>query len=233
MSLLGLPAVALPANGGQSWFSWSYIQQNSAEILADLRFHALVSAEAVGLAVLVALPLAVLAYWVRSLAAPILAFSGVLYTIPSLALFAFLAPYTGVGVTTILIGLVLYALLIIVRNALTGLQQVPEDVRDAARGMGYGRVGLLWHVELPLALPGIFTGIRLATVSTVALLTVGVLVGQGGLGQLIFSGLHTTFGKPQILTGTVLCIALGLTLDLIIALIGRLATPWARRRAAQ
>jgi osmoprotectant transport system permease protein len=199
-------------------------------IRSALQFHVVVTAEAVGLAVLVALPLAVLAYWVRPLAGPILALSGVLYTIPSLALFAFLAPFTGVtGTTTILIGLVLYALLLIIRNALTGLEQVPDDVLDAARGMGYGRFGRLWRVELPLALPGILTGIRLATVSTVALTTVGVIVGQGGLGQLIIGGLQNNFYRAEIMTGTVLCVALGLVLDLLLAGLGWLVSPWSRR----
>jgi len=232
MSFLGSPALAAPANAGNPWFSWRYIQQNADQILQYLQFHFLTTIEAVALAMVVAIPIAVLCYWIRPLAAPILALSGVLYTIPSLALFAFLAPFVGIGVTTILIGLVVYALLLVIQNTLTGLQQVPEDVRDAARGMGYGRFGLLWHVELPLALPAIITGIRLATVSTVALLTVGVIVGQGGLGQLISSGLHTTLSRPAIFTGTVLCVALGLALDLVIAGIGRLVTPWARRGVA-
>lgn len=232
MSFLGSSVLAAPADASNPWFSWRYIQQNAAQILTYLQFHFLTTVEAVLLAMAVAIPIAVLCYWVKPLAAPILALSGVLYTIPSLALFAFLAPFVGVGVTTILIGLVLYALLLVIQNTLTGLQQVPEDVRDAARGMGYGRFGLLWHVELPLALPGIITGIRLATVSTVALLTVGVIVGQGGLGQLISSGLHTSLSRPAIFTGTVLCIALGLALDLILAGIGRLVTPWTRRGGA-
>jgi osmoprotectant transport system permease protein len=231
-SFAGWPARALPAEASNPWFSWRYIQQNADQILTYLQFHFVTTIEAVVAAMIVAIPLAVLCYWVKPLAAPILALSGVLYTIPSLALFAFLAPFVGIGVTTILIGLVLYALLLMIQNTLTGLQQVPEDVRDAARGMGYSRFGMLWRVELPLALPGIITGVRLATVSTVALLTVGVIVGQGGLGQLIFSGLHTNLNKAAIFTGTILCVALGLALDLVIAGIGRLVTPWARRGAA-
>lgn len=233
MSSLGPVVTASPAGVPNPWFSWSYVQQNEDAIRAALQFHIMVTAEAVGLAILVALPLSVLAYWFTPLAGPILAFSSVLYTIPSLALIAFLAPFTGVtGTTTILICLVLYALLLIIRNALTGLEQVPEDVLDAARGMGYGRFGRLWRVELPLALPGIVTGIRLATVSTVALTTIGVLIGQGGLGQLIIGGLQNNFYRAEIMTGTVLCVALGLALDLLLAGFGRLVTPWARRGTA-
>ncbi|MEH1013763.1 ABC transporter permease [Micromonospora sp. CPCC 206060] len=219
-----------PAN---PWFSWQYVRDNSDTILAALREHALLTGRAVLIAALVAVPLAVAGYWFRSLTGPILALSGVLYTVPSLALFAFIAPYFGVGATTVLIALVLYALLLIVRNALAGFHQVPPEVREAAEGMGYGRLGRLLRIELPLALPGILTGIRLATVSTVALVTVGVLVGHGGLGQLIFAGFQNNFYKAEILTGTLLCVGLALVLDLLLAGTGRLLTPWLARRGAR
>lgn len=219
-----------PAN---PWFSWQYVRDNSDTILTALREHASLTGRAVLLAALVALPLAVAAYWFRSLTGPILALSGVLYTVPSLALFAFIAPYFGVGTTTVLIALVLYALLLIVRNAVAGFNQVPPEVREAAEGMGYGRFGRLLHIELPLALPGILTGLRLATVSTVALVTVGVLVGHGGLGQLIFAGFQNNFYKAEILTGTVLCVGLALVLDLLLAGAGRLLTPWLARRTVR
>jgi osmoprotectant transport system permease protein len=124
---------------------------------------------------------------------------------------------------------VIYALLIIVRNSLTGLRQVPPEVREAAQGMGYGRLGLLLRIELPLALPSIMTGMRLATVSTVALVTVGTIVGFGGFGNIILTGFNTNFYKPQIMTGTLGCIGLALIFDLILLGIGRLATPWTRR----
>ena len=106
------------------------------------------------------------------------------------------------------------------------------EVRDAATGMGYGRLGRLLRVELPLALPGIVTGLRLATVSTVALVTVGSLIGQGGLGDLILGGFRNNFYKAEIVIGSVLCLALALVLDLLLAGLGRLLTPWARRRSA-
>jgi osmoprotectant transport system permease protein len=227
MSLLDAPALAY-AEAENPWFSWQFVRQNTETLLAALREHALLTAEAVLIALLVAVPLAVLAYWFRPLTGPILAFTGVLYTIPSLALFALLAPFVGVGRVTVLIGLVLYALLVLVRNIVAGLVQVPEEVLDAARGMGYGRFGRLWRVELPLALPGILTGLRLATVSTVALVTVGVLVGHGGLGQLILAGFRVGY-RAEITTGTVLCVVLALLLDLILAGTGRLLTPWSRR----
>ncbi|MFJ8833627.1 MULTISPECIES: ABC transporter permease [Micromonospora] len=221
------------ADPGNPWFSWQYVRDNSDTILAALREHTWLTARAVVIAALVALPLAVLAYWFRSLSAPILALTGVLYTVPSLALFAFLAPYLGIGAITVLTVVALYALLVIVRNALAGLNQVPPEVREAAEGMGYGRWGRLFRIELPLALPGILTGVRLATVSTVALVTVGVVVGRGGLGQLIFAGFQNNFYKAQIMAGTVLCVLLALVLDLVLAGVGRLLTPWLRGRSAR
>jgi osmoprotectant transport system permease protein len=220
-------------NAGNPWFSWQYVRDNSDTILTALREHAVLTTQAVLIAALVAIPLAVAAYWFRSLTGPILALSGVLYTIPSLALFAFVAPYVGTGTGTVLIGLVLYALLLIIRNALAGLNQVPPEVRDAARGMGYGRFAQLLRIDLPLALPGILTGLRLATVSTVALVTVGVLVGHGGLGQLILGGFRNNFYRAEILTGTLLCVGLALVLDLVLAGVGRLLTPWIARRSVR
>jgi osmoprotectant transport system permease protein len=229
-----LPLAAPADDGpGNPWFSWQYVHDN-ADILRDaLQYHAGLTARAVIVALIVALPLAVLAYWIRPLTGPILALSGVLYTIPSLALLAVLAPL--IGTTTeapVLIALVLYALLVLVRNTLTGLTQVPDEVREAATGMGYGRFNRLLRVELPLALPGIMTGLRLATVSTVALVTVGSLIGKGGLGSLILAGFRNNFYKAEIITATILCVALALLLDLALAGLGRLLTPWTRGRAA-
>jgi osmoprotectant transport system permease protein len=215
---------------GNPWFSWQYVRDNTETILDALREHATLTAEAVVIAVLVAVPLAIVAYWFRPLTGPILALSGVLYTIPSLALLAFVAPYVGTtNPASVLIALVLYALLLVVRNTLAGLNQVPPEARDAALGMGYGRFGRLVRIDLPLALPGIVTGVRLATVSTVALVTVGALIGYGGLGDLILGGFRNNFYRAQILTGTVLCVGLALVLDLALAGIGRLLTPWAAR----
>jgi osmoprotectant transport system permease protein len=142
-----------------------------------------------------------------------------------------LAPAVGTTTdTSVLIALVLYALLVVVRNSLAGLTQVPSEVRDAAIGMGYGRFGRLWRIELPLALPGIITGLRLATVSTVALVTVGGIIGRGGLGDMILGGFRNNFYKAEILTASILCVALALVLDLILAGVGRVLTPWVRER---
>lgn len=228
--------LAAPADDGPGnpWFSWRYVRENADELLTNLQHHAGLTARAVLIALIVALPLAVLAYWIRPLTGPILALSSILYTIPSLALLALIAPVVG-SITTdtsVLIALVLYALLVLVRNALAGLTGVPAEVRDAAAGMGYGRFGRLWRIELPLALPGILTGLRLATVSTVALVTIGGIIGQGGLGNMILGGFRSNFYKAEILTASILCVALALVLDLILAGIGRLLTPWTRERRA-
>ena len=214
---------------GNPWFSWQYVRDNYETILDALREHVTLTAESVLIATVIAIPLAVVAYWFGSLSGPILATSGVLYTIPSLALLAFVAPLVGpTNPISVLIALVLYALLLIVRNSLAGLNQVPAEAQDAATGMGYGRFGRLLHVDLPLALPGIITGLRLATVSTVALVTVGAIIGYGGLGDLILGGFRNNFYKAEILTATVMCVLLALVLDLILAGIGRLLTPWTR-----
>ncbi|WP_029289533.1 ABC transporter permease [Cellulomonas sp. HZM] len=209
------------------WFSWQYVTNNSADIRSALGQHTSLTLQAVAIALVVALPLAALAHARPRLAAPVVGTAGVLYTVPSLALFALLAPWTGIGRTTVLIGLVAYALLVLVRNILVGLQGVDPAVTDAARGMGYGRGRMLWQVELPQALPSIVAGVRVATVSTVALVTVGVVVGYGGLGQLMFRGFRSDY-HAEIMTATVLCLVLALVCDVVIVLVGRWLTPWSR-----
>ncbi|MDN4479291.1 ABC transporter permease [Demequina lignilytica] len=214
------------------WLSLDYLRRSGDEVWEHLVIHASLTVQALAIAIAVAFPLAVLARRVPRLAGPILGTAGVLYTVPSLALFALLAPYTGIGRTTVLIGLVIYALLVLVRNMIVGLEGVDPDVVDAARGQGYSRTRLLLTVELPNALPSIVAGLRIAAVTTVALVTVGVVVGYGGLGQLMFRGLQSNY-HAQIMTATLLCLALALVMDLAIVLLARWAMPWARsgRRA--
>lgn len=225
--VVGAPKAAdAPPN---PWFSLQFARENTSAILSALQEHVYLTVVAVVVASALAFPLAVLAARRPRLAAPVLAVSGVLYTIPSLALFAILAPFTGATRTTVLIGLVLYALLVLVRNTLVGLQSVPLEVVDAARGMGYGPGRMLWQVELPVALPAIMAGVRIATVSTVALATVGVIVGYGGLGQLLLAGFQNNFYRAEIMTSTVLTVALALLLDLVLLLLTRAFTPWTRR----
>lgn len=223
---------AVAGEAANPWFSWRYVQDNAGDLRDALVTHVVLTVESVLIATVVAFPLALLAYRYRRLAGPVLGTAGVLYTIPSVALFAFIAPFSAFGIRqrTVVFGLVVYALLVLVRNMLVGLQGVPEDVRESARGMGYGRARLLWQVELPVALPTIMAGIRVATVSTVALVTVGVLVGEGGLGQLILRGFNNNFYRAEIVTASVLTVALGLTFDLLLAGLTRLVTPWSRGR---
>jgi osmoprotectant transport system permease protein len=211
------------------WISVDYVRQNADVLLAATRQHVELTVVSVLLGLLLAIPLALLARRFRRLETPVVSFTGFLYTIPSLALFAVLAPVTGLTGTTVVIGLTAYTLLVLVRNLLTGLDGVPEDVREAARGMGVGPVRMLLRVELPLALPTVLAGVRVATVSTVALVTVGVVVSNGGLGQLIFSGLNNNLYRAEIFTATVLCVLLALTADLLLLGLERLLTPWARR----
>jgi len=219
-----------PAN---PWFTWQYVKDNSDDLKHALITHIELTVVSVLIAIVISFPLALLCYRYRRFSGPVLGLTGVLYTIPSIALFAFIAPFPVFGLRkrTVVFGLVLYALLVLVRNMLVGLQNVPEDVRESARGMGYGRNRLLWKVELPVALPTIMAGVRVATVSTVALVTVGVLVGEGGLGQLILRGFNNNFYRAEILIASVLTVALGLAFDLLLALATRLMTPWSRRRA--
>jgi len=214
------------------WLSWSYVQNNQADILTALSQHVTLTVEAIAIAFALALPFAALAYLRPRLAGPVLGVAGVLYTIPSLALFALLAPFTGIGRTTVLIGLVAYAMLVLIRNILVGLQGVDPEIRDAARGLGYGRFRMLATVELPNALPSIVAGLRLATVTTVALVTIGVIVGFGGLGQLMFRGFQSNY-RAEVLTATLLCLAIALVADLLLAAAGRLATPWTRTRTGR
>jgi osmoprotectant transport system permease protein len=214
------------------WFDPSYVTRNWHTIVGLLGEHVRLTVAAVVLGAVVALPLALLARRSRYLAGPVLGVSTLIYTIPSLAMFAFLAPVTRLSATTVLVGLVLYSLVILVRNFLAGLQAVPADVREAARGMGYGPARLLWQVDLPLALPTVMAGLRVATVSTVALVTVGVIVGHGGLGQLITGGFNANFYRAEIVTGAVGCVLLALLADLLLAAVERLLTPWTRRVTA-
>jgi osmoprotectant transport system permease protein len=227
LSAAGGPVLAADA-APNPWFRLSYVTDNGSTILGYLGEHVRLTVLAVLIGMVVALPLAVVARRFRLLAAPLLGLSTVVYTIPSLAMFAFLFPLTGLSSTTVLIGLAAYSLVILLRNFLAGLVAVPADVREAARGMGYGTLRMLVLVELPLALPTFMAGLRIATVSTVALTTVGVLVGHGGLGQLIVGGFNANFYRAEIVTGALGCVLLALLADLLLAGVERLLTPWSR-----
>ncbi|NBM19056.1 ABC transporter permease subunit [Streptomyces sp. GC420] len=214
------------------WVCGEYVRSRSQELTDATLQHIGITAASVAAGVLVALPLALLARSRRGLAAPVLGLTTVLYTVPSLAMFSLLLPVFGLSVAVVITGLVLYSLTILVRNVLAGLQAVPADVLEAARGMGYGPVRLLFEVELPLALPALLAGVRITTVSTIALTTVGSIVGYGGLGNLIGDAIATQF-KAQVLTASVLCVTLAVLADLLLLGVQRRLTPWNRIRAAR
>ena len=159
-----------------------------------------------------------------------LSLTGVLYTVPSIVLFGILVPIVGLGSEPVVIGLVLYSLLTLVRNTLTGLEQVPASTREAAVGLGMTRRQLLFRLELPLAAPGIVAGLRIATVSAVGIATIGGLVGAGGLGQVIIDGVRQDF-PTMIFAGAVCTTALAIALDAALVVALWAAQPW-RRSAA-
>ncbi len=193
--------------------------------------HMLVTviAVVVGFVISFALALAVRRY--PRLYAPILAISGVLYAIPSIALFVLLIPITGLSLLTAEIALVSYTLVILVRNIVTGLRAVPPEVIEAARGMGYTDGQRLWRVELPIALPIIVAGLRIATVTTIGLVTIATLIGMGGLGYLIVNiGVQQRFPTATI-TGIVIVVLLSTIVDVGLLALQRGLTPWSRARA--
>ncbi|RZS61503.1 ABC transporter permease subunit [Xylanimonas ulmi] len=217
---------------GNPWFRWSWVLDNSDLLATRAWQHLLLTIEAVAIAAAIALPLAVLVVRRRRLAAALVGVAAVVYTVPSLALFAILAPLLGIGRTPVLLGLVLYALLVLLRQTLAGLTALDPAVVEAARGLGYGPAQVTMRVRLPAALPAVVSGLRLATVSTVALVTVGVVVGYGGLGQLMFEGFRNNFYRAEISAATLACLLLAFALDAALWAAGRALTPWARRSAA-
>ncbi|MGA5293869.1 ABC transporter permease [Streptomyces koyangensis] len=210
-----------------TWICAEYLTTRRHILLDAVLEHLQLTVVPVALALALSVPLAVLARRLRWAAGPVLAVTTILYTIPSLAMFSLLLPVYGLSASLVVAGLVLYSLTLLVRNILAGLRAVPEETRQAARGMGYGPVRLLLTVELPLALPAAMAGLRIATVSAVSLVTIGAIVGFGGLGNLIYAGMNTYF-KAQVLTASVLCVVIAVAADLLLLGVQRLLTPWTR-----
>ncbi len=206
---------------------WDWIADHTDDIVARLVQHLQLTAIPLVLGFAIAFPLALLALRYPRLYGPLLGFSGALFTIPSIALFVLLIPFTGLSVTTAVIPLTLYTLLILIRNTVEGLRGIPPDVRDAAEAMGYTPLRRLLTVELPLALPVIIAGLRIATVSTIGLVTITALIGQGGLGQLFIDGFLRRFATP-LMVGLVLSVVLAVTADLLLLALQRALTPWER-----
>jgi osmoprotectant transport system permease protein len=213
------------------WICAEYVRSRADQLTDALVQHVWITVLSVGIGLLIAFPLALLARRFLRLEWFVVGTTTALYTIPSLALFSLLLPFTGLQPSTVVIGLVLYSLTILVRNTLEGLKAVPDDVRESALGMGYGRTRLLFGVELPLALPSIMAGLRVATVSTVALTTVGSIIDYGGLGNLLYEAVNNQF-RPQVLTASVLCVALAIAFDVLLVGAQWAMTPWARGRKA-
>ncbi|GAA2131543.1 ABC transporter permease [Nocardioides bigeumensis] len=209
------------------WFCWQYVEDRQAELVDATLEHLGLTLVSVLLGLVIAFPLALTARRYPRLESTVLGVSTGIYTIPSLALFPLLLPFTGLSATTVVIGLALYALTVLVRSMLDGLRSVPDDVRESATGLGYGATKRLFRIELPLALPVIMAGLRVATVSTVALTTVGSLVAYGGLGNLIKNGVNTDF-HAQLLAASVLCVILAVLFDVVLVGAQRLLTPWTR-----
>jgi osmoprotectant transport system permease protein len=210
------------------WLCTDYLRDRHQDLTTALGQHLQITAAALLLSIVIAFPLALVARRLPRLQGLILGTSTAIYTIPSLALFPLLVPFTGITRRTVVIGLALYALTILVRSMLSGLEAVPEEVRESARGLGYGAGRLLLRIELPLALPVMMAGLRVATVSTVALTTIGTLVSYGGLGNLIEDGVQNNF-KAELLAASVLCVVLAFALDGLIVAVQWLVTPWTRR----
>ena len=206
---------------------WGWIADHTGDIVAQLAEHLWLTVLAVVIGFCISLPLAILAYRRKRFYGPITWVTGVLYTIPSLALFVLLIPITGLSVLSAEIGLVSYTLLILIRNTVAGLASVSDDVKEAATAMGMTRRGLLWRVELPLAVPAIVAGLRIATVTTIGLVTVTAFIGQGGLGRFILLGLKTFFSTATLL-GASLSVALALTAEGLFLTLQRRLVPWAR-----
>jgi osmoprotectant transport system permease protein len=209
------------------WINWGWLSSHVPLFEDALQQHLTLTAIAILGGLVLALPLGVSAHRWAAVRGPVLAVSEIFYTIPSIALFALLIPYTGLTAVTAEIGLIGYTVLILVRNVMVGLEAVPPDVIDAANGMGYRPFARLVRIELPLALPAIIAGIRIATVTTIGLVTITALIGLGGLGQLILRGFIENFHTPLVVA-TVLSIALALVADLTLAGAQRLVVPWAR-----
>ena len=207
--------------------NWAWLERNVDTVLADLRQHVEITVLALALGMALAVPIGLAAYRWHKAYAPLLALTQVLYTIPSLALFVVLINFVGLGSPAVIIGLAIYSLVILVRNLVEGLRGVAPEVIDAASAMGYRQTPRLFSVELPLALPAIVAGLRVAAVSNISLVSVGALIGTGGLGQLFVHGFQID-NPIEVWTGIVVTVLLALVVDLIIVAGGRALTPWLR-----
>lgn len=215
-------------------FCANWVSQNWSSVLwPALRQHVVLSVIAVAIGFAISFALALLAYRRRRLERPVILVSGILYTIPSLALFEILVPFKALGLSlrTAEVALVSYTLLILFRNIVTGLREVPDEVREAALGMGMTERQCLWRVELPLALPSIIAGLRIATVTVIALATVASYICDQGLGVPIFAAIQDGVFKTELIVAGGLAVGLALFADGLLVLLQRALTPWTRSHA--
>jgi len=211
------------------WFCTEWVRQHWSDTLQPALFqHIELAGIAIAVGFVIAFALALAGFRYRLVDPPIGIVSDFLYTIPSLALFQILVPFTGITLLTVEIALVSYTLLILYRNMIEGLRAVPEEIVDAARGSGFTRAQTFTRVELPLALPAILTGLRVATVSTISIATIAPFVIAKGLGQPIYAALSQDIFKTEIFTAGGMVIALALVADGLLVLLQRGLTPWVR-----
>jgi osmoprotectant transport system permease protein len=213
------------------FFCTDWVRENWGEVLQPaLVQHVKLTLIAVAVGFVIAFVAALLAHRFRGFERPIAFFAAFVYTIPSIALFQLLVPITGLGVLTVEIALVGYTLLILFRNVLAGLRSAPPEVLEAARGMGLTRRQVLWRIELPLALPAIVAGVRIATVSTIALATIAAFVIPEGLGRPIFIALREDVFKTELIAAGTLAILLAFLVDILFVFAQRALAPWAYAR---
>jgi osmoprotectant transport system permease protein len=225
-----LATLLLQSDLGPKLFDPEWVVENFGdEIWPAFVGHVYLSVVSVAIALAIALPVGILASRYRNAYPPITFITGVLYSIPSLALFTLLVtiPAVGIGPRAVIIALVAYSLLVLIRNVVAGVDSVPEEARDAARGMGMTQGQVLMRVELPLALPVIVAGIRIATVTVIGIATIGAFIGGGGLGELIFQGISRNF-PTRIIVGAVLTMAMSIAADFGLLALERYLRPWAR-----
>ena len=214
-------------------FCWSWFSDHWSDVFQPaLLDHVKLTLIAIAVGFVISIMGAILAFQRGWFERPFSVVAGILYTIPSLALFQLLVPITGLTELTVEIALVSYTLLILYRNTLTGLREVPEDAREAARGMGLTPRQMLWRVEVPLATPAIIAGVRVATVTVISLATVAAFVVDEGLGAPIFAALQSSFNTEFIAAGA-LAVLLALVADAVLVAVQRLVTPWARAGGAR
>jgi osmoprotectant transport system permease protein len=217
---------------GDHLFCWEWVRQHWGDTLEPhLVQHVELTLISVSIGFVLALTLALVSHRVRALDQPIAIAAGLIYTIPSLVAFQILIAFSGLSTTTVVIPLVGYSLVILYPNIVAGLRAAPPDVLEAARGMGLRRRQVLLRVELPLALPAIIAGLRIAVVSTVSIATIAAFLGEQGLGYPIFQALkEPTPFKTEIYSAGALVVALALAFDLLLVLARRLLVPWTRAR---